>query len=60
MAERVSVAQGGPRDGVKLMCPSSWDGTIERPRNVSGPITRYPGRYVWDVDFKAWIWHADR
>lgn len=52
------VAIGGPRNNVKLMCPPRWNGRIERPRNASGPITYYPGRYVWDEDFKTWIWYA--
>lgn len=60
MPELVSVAQGGPRDGVKLMCPRTWDGRVQRPRINSEAIRYYPGHYRWDSDFLAWVWHADR
>jgi hypothetical protein len=60
VATREGKAQGGPRDGIKLMCPLSWDGRVEQPRNVSGPIRYYAGWYGWDEDFQAWIWHSDK
>jgi hypothetical protein len=56
--ELVGKAMGGPRDGVKLMCPSSWNGRVAKP--VPGPPVYYKGHYAWDSDFGVWVWHVDR
>jgi len=46
-------AKGGPRDGVKLQCPHSWDGRIVKSQ--PGP-TYHDGHYVFDVDELTWVW----
>lgn len=58
--ELVSVARGGPRDGVKLMCPHTWDGRVARPVVGRSTPIYYRGHYAWDRDFSVWIWHADK
>lgn len=56
------IANGGPRDGVKLTCPPSWNGLIKRPatiytRSTYDPKAYYPGYYVWSAS--EWVWIAD-
>ena len=55
-----SRALGGPRDGVKLTAGPSWNGRVETPQSTPKAPKYYGGRYVWDWDFQAWIWHADK
>jgi hypothetical protein len=54
---RESIAKGGPREGIKVGAPSTWDGRIAKPGSpigVEGTLKQYPGRYVWIR--KAWVW----
>lgn len=54
-------ASGGPRNGVKLSCPSRWDGRVMLPRvGYTGGLGYYPGFYKWDTDFQMWVWRPNR
>lgn len=54
----VGKAVGGPRAGVKLECPPTWDGRILKPRKPSrlGESMHEPGKYAWDEEQGVWIW----
>lgn len=54
-------AVGGPCSGAKLTAMYSWDGRVELPRKSDKtPRMFHPGHYLWDWDFKAWIWAEDK
>jgi hypothetical protein len=53
--ELVGKAMGGPRDNVKLMCPSSWDGRVAQPTVGRSLPVYYRGHYAWDRDFEVWV-----
>ena len=55
-----SIAQGGPRDGIKLTCPPQWDGRVRVPTKTEQPvkIPWYPGRYLWEA-WAGWVWYED-
>lgn len=50
------IAQGGPRDGVKLSAPGRWGGLVYY-NNGKGQM-RHNGRYKWDADLNTWVWHG--
>lgn len=53
-------AIGGPRDGVKLTAPLSWNGKIRLPEaRVTSSSTNYPGTYVFDEYEWVWTWFPD-
>lgn len=48
-------AKGGPRDGVKLSAPETWDGLI---LDGDGKFASYHnGYYFWSVVEQTWVWH---
>lgn len=53
-------AMGGPRDGVKLTAGARWDGRVQTPEATAKVPKYFKGRYEWDWDFRAWVWHADK
>lgn len=63
------IAQGGPRDRVRLSASASWDGRVEQVGAVSerafaegGSTSRryYPGRYKWcGHPYNTWVWVPD-
>lgn len=55
-----AIAHGGPRDGVKLTAALTWDGRIQRPDSTEKVQKHYNGRYKWDWDYNAWIWHGEK
>jgi len=58
--ELVGRAMGGPRDGIKLMCPHTWSGRVARPTVGRSLPIYYKGHYAWDKDFEVWMWHRDK
>lgn len=53
------IGIGGPRNGVKLSAPPTWNGMVRKnPKNSNSPDTGdpYPGRYVYDPVVDAWVW----
>lgn len=68
MALMVSaIAYGGPRDGVKLTCPETWDGRIRKSLGRTGGITYHNGHYMLRHDMSIvlygastiWLWIDD-
>lgn len=52
-------ARGGPRNGVKLSAPSTWDGRVRKPPRNKWDETSpkmYPGKYIWRQDELVWLW----
>lgn len=59
MAMLKGRAQGGPRDGVLLDCPESWNGKI-----MQDQYTAYAGHYEFrlsqtDYMNMVWLWIPD-
>ncbi len=52
------VAQGGPRDGVKLSAPLAWDGLVLM-KVTEGARHYYQGRYEWHRLNEHWVWKPD-
>lgn len=54
-------AVGGPRNGIKLTAPLSWDGMIPLPKATENAAIRYhPGRYIWQSERGMWLWIASQ
>ena len=55
-AEMVSgKAVGGPKDGIKLTAPISWDGIVYPIQRGIKPVCKpYPGKYRWKE--ATWRW----
>lgn len=56
------IAVGGPRNGVKLTAPFSWDGLVKKPNQLGNQEHNfYPGKYKWEhhrpTDKYTWVWH---
>lgn len=55
------IAVGGPRNGVRLMAPATWNGQIRLPEPkamvAESGSRMYPGRYIFDDVAGTWIWH---
>lgn len=54
-----SFAMGGPRDGIKLTAGLKWDGRVRLPGSTDKAPKYHRGRYEWDWDYNAWIWHSE-
>jgi hypothetical protein len=58
------IALGGPRHGVKLSAPPTWNGIVRRSsfKNPGTPEsgTPYPGRYRYDPKADVWLWIEDK
>lgn len=57
MAMLTGLAQGGPRDGVKLSCPGNWNGKVIKRQH--GPAY-HDGYYLWDTAVNTWVWQAGK
>jgi len=55
-----SRAMGGPLDTVKVSAELKWDGRVRTPESTAKVAKYYRGKYLWDWDFRAWIWYADK
>jgi hypothetical protein len=50
-------AEGGPKDGIKLTAPGSWDGVVYPVQRGIKPVTKpYPGKYKWKN--QKWVWYS--
>lgn len=55
----VGMATGGPRNGVKLSAPASWNGRVRNQSKDSSSTESgefYPGRYFYDPHAAVWYW----
>lgn len=54
------IAVGGPRHGVRLSAPISWDGLVRKPGHTGHTANSYyAGNYKWrynDEYGDTWVW----